>query len=462
MLGRSLTARIAALFAALWVFIGFAAAQTLLRDSEIEEFLWDYTEPLLIAAELEPEAVQVYLVGDPSLNAFVTAGQRIFIHTGLITAADTPNQIEGVIAHEIGHIKGGHQQRGRDAMARASRPAMLSLVIGAAAIAAGAPPEAGFGIMGIGQNAAIGNYLAYSRGQESAADQAGLAYLQTINRSGEGLVQFFDKLSNRQLISSRRPEEYLLTHPLALTRMNRLKEQVDQEAEDVGKDSEEDIQRLRMIQAKINGFMRDSQSTMRAYPLADQEMPARYARAVAYYRSSQLDFALREINRLIEAEPDNPFFQELKGQMLFEHGQLRESVAPHRRSVELGPQFALLKINLARSLIAQERQPEVEEGADLLRAAIRQEPDNSFAWRELARAYALMGDETLAALSQAEALFAIGNTPDAHRFASLARDDLEPGTPEHLRALDIIRASEDDARRARRNRDQRRVSPSLQ
>lgn len=426
-----------------------AHAQTLLRDAEIEQFLWDMSEPLFRAAGLEPQAVDIYIVGDSSLNAFVTAGQKVFVHTGLIQAADTPNQIEGVIAHETGHIAGGHQQRGADAFAKSARPAMLSLVLGAAAIAAGAPPEAGLVIAGAGQNAAIGNYLAYSRGQEAAADQAAVAYLDHTGRSVEGLIQFFDKLSNRQLISSRKPEAYLLTHPLPIKRMSALREQLASEAPDVGKDSEEEIFRLRMIQAKIDGFVQNPQATIRAYPLRDQSAPARYARAVAYYRDSQLDSALREIDRLIADDPKNPFFQELKGQMLFEHGKLRASVPPHRRSVELAPQYALLKINLARALVAQESKPEVAEGITLLKAALVQEPGNSFAWQELARAYALQGNEPLAALSQAEAFFATGRTPQAHRFASIARDKLEAGTPEHLRALDIIRASEDDARRAR-------------
>lgn len=438
---------LALLFTLAGVGVGQAAAQTLLRDAEIEEFLRDYSEPLMEVAGINSDGITILLVGDPNFNAFAGPGV-IGMNTGTIIMSETPNEIEGVLAHEIGHLAGAHAVRGPEAFAKASRPAMLSLVLGAAAIAAGAPPEAGFGIAGLGQNYALGKALSYSRGQESAADQAALSYLEEVGRSGAGLITSFERLSNQQILSGREIKEYLQTHPVGLKRVAALSDRAGQQAHfDVG-DSEEEIFRLHMIQAKITGFMNDPFTTLRKYPLSDQTPPARYARAVAYYRDSQLDKALREIDRLIENDPNNPFFEELKGQMLFEHGKLQESVPPHRRSVELGPEFALLKINLARALIAQEGEAETEEGIKLLKAALIQEPANSFAWSEMARAYAYRGNEPMAALSQAEAFYSVGNTPDAHRFASLARDKLAPGTPEHLRALDIIRASEDDARRA--------------
>lgn len=428
---------------------------SLLRDAEIEQFLQDYSHPLFAAAGLDPAAVEIYLVGDPSLNAFVTNGLKMFIHTGLITSADTPNQIEGVIAHEAGHLAGGHQQRGAEAMAAASRPAMLSLVLGAAAIAAGAP-EAGMGIMGLGQTIGLAEYLSYSRGQEAAADQAAVSYLETVGSSGQGLVEFFDKISNRQLLSARRPDPYFQTHPLALQRMVSLRERVEAQSHFEVADSEEEILRLKMIQAKIHGFMQDTMVTLRQYPLQDQSKPARYARAVAYYRSSQLDKALREVDRLIEEEPENPFFEELKGQMLFEHGKVREALAPHRRAMELAPQYALLRINLARALIALETQEEVKEAIDVLKIALQIEPDNGFGWSQMARGYSYIGREEMANLAQAQAFFAWGNLAEAHRFASRARGQLEVGSPEHLQALDIIAASEETAREARRSNNNRR------
>ncbi|WOI52108.1 M48 family metalloprotease [Parvularcula sp. LCG005] len=432
-----------------------AHSQTLLRDAEIEQYLEDYANPLFVAAGLDPNAVEIYLIGDQSLNAFVTAGLKVFVHTGLITAADNPNQIEGVLAHETGHLAGGHQQRGSEAMAQASRPAMLSLVLGAIAVAAGSP-EAGMSIMGLGQNIALGEFLAYNQGQESAADQAAVTYLEQVGHSGEGLVEFFSKLSNRQLLTAYKIDPYLQTHPLAIKRMNRLRDRVASQTHAEVTDSEEAMFRLKMIQAKILGFVSDPYTTLRQYPLSDQTPPARYARAVAYYRSSRLEDALKETNRLIEFQPENPFFQELKGQMLFEHGKIAESVEPHRRSVELAPQYALLKINLARALVALEKEETTNEAVTILRTALQMEPRNSFGWSELARAEAFLGDEAEASLAQAQAYFAVGNYPGAHRFASRARDLLEVGTPEHLQALDIVVASEEEAYEAMNRRERRR------
>ncbi|WP_036766617.1 M48 family metalloprotease [Parvularcula oceani] len=427
-----------------------AQAQMLLRDAEIEQWLRDYAEPLMDVAGVPAEGIDILLIGDPSVNAF--AGPGIMgMHTGTITTADTPNEVEGVLAHEVGHLAGAHAVRGQEAMAKASRPAMLSLVLGAALIAAGAPPEAGMAAAGLGQSVGIGNYLAYSQGQESAADQAGAGYLEAVGSSGEGLVTFFGKLQNRQLLTSRRIDPYMQTHPLATRRMAMLRDRVAAMEHYGEEDSPEEIERLRMIQAKINGFMQGPQTTLRRYPLRDQSAPARYARAVAYYRASDLEKAQREIDRLIEEEPDNPFFQELKGQMLFEHGRVAEAVAPHRQSVALGPQYALLKINLARALVATEKPEAVQEAIGLLNVALEMEPDNAFGWTELARAHARQGRTDLASLAQAEADFARGDLPSAHRFATRARDDLEAGTPEHQQALDILNASEDAARKARRH-----------
>ncbi|MBB4659853.1 M48 family metalloprotease [Parvularcula dongshanensis] len=429
-----------------------ASAQTLLRDAEIEEWLEEYTEPLVEAAGLAPGSVDIYILGDSSLNAFVAGGSNMFVHTGLITTADTPNQIEGVLAHETGHIAGAHLARGAEAMAQAGRPAMLSLVLGAALIAAGAPPEAGMAAVGLGQTVGVSNYLAYSRGQESAADQAGLSYLDRVGHSGEGLIETFDKLGNRQLLSSRAIDPYMQTHPLSRDRVARLRDRASQMAHWEVRDTPEEIERLQMIQGKINGFMDAPYTTLRRYPLSDQSAPARYARAVAYYRMSDLDKASTEIDRLIEEQPENPYFAELKGQMLFEHGKIADSIAPHRRSTELAPDEPLLKINLARALVAMDDQKDVEEAVGILGVALQMESDNSFAWTELARAQARLGREALASLAQAEAFFSAGDLPSAHRFASRASDKLEAGTPEHQQALDIMNASEDAARKARRSR----------
>ncbi|MEM9839644.1 MAG: M48 family metalloprotease [Pseudomonadota bacterium] len=444
---------------AVTVYTGRASAQLILRDAEIEAWLAEMSFPLFEAAGIPPNRVSIYLIGDQTPNAFAGAssGLLMAVHTGLITMATTPNEVEGVIAHETGHLAGGHSARPRDAMARASRPALMSLVLGAALIAAGAPPEAGIGAIGLGQSIATDNYLAYSRGQESAADQAAVTYLDSVGHSTAGLIDFFDVLKNRQLIRANAPIPYFQTHPLAVQRVARLRGRAEASPYWDVKDSEEDIEKLRLIQAKILGFMNEPHVTMRQYPLADQSKPARYARAVAYYRGSELDKAQKEIGRLLEDEPNNPFYHELHGQMLFEHGYVKESIGPHRRSVQLAPHFAILKLNLARALVSTEQDDAVEEAITILEAALRQEKSNSFAWSILARARSHRGQDDLALLAQAEANYHGGDPISAHRFASLARAKLPAGTPEHQQALDIIVATAQIAQQARGRNTRRRA-----
>ncbi|MFC3301305.1 M48 family metalloprotease [Parvularcula lutaonensis] len=440
------------LFAGWAFFCAQASAQVLLRDAEIEEWLYDMSEPLWQVAGLPDGSVEILLIGDPTPNAFAGAssGLKMGIHTGLITLADTPNEVEGVIAHETGHLAGGHSARTAEAMAKASKPRLLGLMVGAALLAAGAPAGAGLTAMGLGQAAALDTYLGYSRGQESAADQAGLTYLDEVGSSARGLLDFFDVLKNQQLIRANQPQPYFQTHPLAVQRVARLRNRAEASPYWDERDSPEEIAKLRLIQAKIHGFLNDPNVTLRMYPLTDQSDAARYARAVAYYRSSDLPAAMREIDRLLADYPDNPYYYELKGQMLFEHGKAADAIAPHRTSAELAPQHALLKINLARALVATDRDENVAEAIGILEEALRLERDNGFAWAVLARARSHQGDDTLALLAQAEAEYHSNDPVAAHRFASLAKDKLTVGTPEHQQALDIIVATAEIAQQARR------------
>ncbi len=418
---------------------GAADAQSVLRDAEIEQFLDDYSLPVFRAAGLPAEQIQILLIGDQTFNAFA-GGLIMGVNTGLLTISDTPSQIQGVIAHEAGHIAGGHTARSDEALSAATRPMLLSLVLAAGAIAAGAP-DAGIGILGLGQNIGYANALKFSRSQESSADQAALTYLQAIGRSGGGLIESFEKLRNDQLIGSRRINPYLQSHPLAVQRVTALTERAKASPYFEVEDSPEEIERLRLIQAKIKGFLQDVNVTLREYPVSDQSNAASYARAVAYYRAADIDRALAEIGKLLAAYPDNPYYNELKGQMLFEFGRVAESIEPHRRSVELEPGKALLLINHARALAATEKTANVEEAVSKLKSALLLEPDNSFGWFELARAYGALEKEPLANLAMAESRYHNGAKGEAAQFAQRARAGLKKGTPEYRQATDIIVAS---------------------
>lgn len=437
---RKSIALFGAVLAAMSATGGPAAAQSLLRDAEIEQWLDDYSRPLFAAAGLQPDQIHILIIGDPTPNAFA-GGLNMGIHTGLITAADTPNQIEGVIAHETGHIAGGHSARSDELTSAALRPILLSLVLGAAAIAAGAP-QAGIGILGLGQTIGIANALTYSRGQEASADQAAVTYLDATHKSSAGIIEFFGKLRNNEILTSRRVNPYLQSHPLSNERITALTERATASPYYGEKDTPEEIQRLKLIQAKINGFLQDTNVTLRQYPLSDQSYPAHYARAVAYYRGSQLEKAQKEIDTLIAHDGSNPYYYELKGQMLFEFGHAADSIAPHRKSVELAPTKALLRINLGRSLVGTEDVAMYPDAIKEFKAALLIEPDNSFGWFELARAYGGLGQENLADLATAESRFHAGAKGEAALFARRAKTGLKPGTPEYRQALDIIAAAQ--------------------
>ena len=323
------------------------------------------------------------------------------------------------------------------------------MALGTVAILAGSP-DAGMAAITLGQTVGTANFLSYSRGQESRADQAAATYLESVGSSGAGLVSFFKQLRNQQVITFNKPNQYYQTHPLAASRMSALENRVSQSPHYDLRDSEEEIARLRMIQAKIHGFMQPAQVTLRQYPLSDLSAPARYARSVAYYRSSNLPQALKEIDGLLAEQPENAFFFELKGQMLFEHGKIVESVAPHRRSTELAPQYALLKINHARALVALEQPAATEEAIDILKLALNMEKENIFGWTELARAYSASERDDLAALATAEAYYSAGVAHEAHRFATRAQRLLPQQTPEWRQAADIVQATADDAQKFRR------------
>ena len=431
---------LAALATALAPISASAQGISLLRDAEIEAWLDDYSRPIFAAAGLNPKSIQILIVNDPTFNAFA-GGRYMGVNTGLFTFAKTPNEIEGVIAHEAGHLAGNHSARTAEAMANAGRPMILGLLLAGAAIAAGAP-EAGIGLLGLGQNVALADFLVYSRSQEATADQSSITYLDRLGRSTKGAMDIWSRMRNYQIITGQRVNPYLQSHPLANERFSALQERAMKSPYFDRQDSPEEMHRLHLIQAKIKGFLHDPMETLRDYPLSDQSDPAHYARAVAYYRNSEIDKALKEIRHLTSEHPEFPYFHELEGQILFEYGQVAESIEPHRKSVALLPNSALMRVNLGRALLASGEPALINEAATELKRATLAEPDNSFAWFELARAYSQLGDDAKANLATAESRFHSGAMPDANQFARRALPGLERGTSEWRKAMDIILATQ--------------------
>ncbi|MBC7769745.1 MAG: M48 family metallopeptidase [Phycisphaerales bacterium] len=435
--GRQVAQAIVALGATALLAAPPAAAQGLIRDAEIEDTLRVYTNPLFEAAGIVPADVDLYIVNDPSINAFVARGQNIFVHTGLVLEARNPNEVIGVLAHETGHISGGHLARSREAMDQAMFPMLISIGLGVLAIAAGAP-DAGAALISGSQQFAMSNFVRHTQVQESAADQAGAQYLEASGQSGRGLISFFNEQLRPYEFMTRRMPPYMMTHPYSSDRVESLRQRIEGAQHYETPEDEENLRRFRFMQAKLVGFIHTQGQTLARYPLRDTSQPARYARAVAYYRVSDLARARAELDVLMREDPSNPYFQELTGQILFENGRAAESIPYHRRSLELAPNQPLLQINLARALTAANGRDGAEEAIALLNAAVRREPDNAFAWREIASARDLQGEQGLAELASAEQNFALGDFAAAVSFAERARQTLPRNTPSYQRATDIV------------------------
>lgn len=415
-------------------------AQQILRDAETEAFMADMSGPLVSAAGMEPRNMQVLVLNDPEINAFVAGGQYVWIHSGLIAAADNVNQLQGVVAHELGHIEGGHVIRSSEGMKAATGITLLSLVLGAAAIAAGGA-EAGMGILGMGQQAAMGKFLAFSRAQESSADLAGARYLSQAGLSGKGSLEFFKKLQNQEFrLAIPQKDSYGRTHPLSGERINVLREvyTVDP-AWDKPVDPKLEA-RFERIKAKLVGFVSEPTQTLIKYPESDKSLPAHYARAYAWHKSAYPDKAIAEVNALLAAQPDDPYFLELKGQVLLESGKPADAIPPLREAVQLTQQ-PLISTMLGHALIATEDEKNFAEAEQVLRNAVARDRENPFAWYQLGVVYERRGDTPRAALATAERYALMRQDQMALRSADAAMQALKPGTVDYLRAQDIAMVS---------------------
>ena len=415
------------------------AAQSILRDADTEAFLRDISEPLVEAAGLEPGNVDIVLINDPSVNAFVAGGQAVYIHSGLIDAADTANEVQGVIAHELGHITGGHIVRYGEGMKAASGITLLSLLAGIGAALAGAG-EAAMAAMMMGQRAALGQFLAFTRVQESSADMAGAQYLSDAGISGRGSLSFFGKLQNREYrygYSQSDDAAFTRTHPLSGDRIATLRGVYEKDpAWDAPLDPEWESEFAR-VKAKLKGYIAEPRYTLRDYPQTDQTLPARYARAYAYHKSAQVDRALSETESLLASAPDDPYFLELKGQVLLESGRPEEALEPLRKATELTLADPLISSMFGHALIATEDKDHFEEAEQVLRASVARDRYNPFAWYQLGMVYAARGDLPRARLASAEQQVMSRQYAMALRSAQAAEAGLPNGSPDWLRAQDV-------------------------
>ncbi|WP_240325502.1 M48 family metalloprotease [Sphingomonas mesophila] len=418
-----------------------AAAQQILRDSETELLFRDLSKPLIEAAGLRPENVKIVLIHDNDINAFVAQGQVVYVHTGLIEKADNANQLQGVIAHELGHVVQGVQIRMGEGVRSATAITLLSVLLGIAAAAAGAP-DAGMGVMMAGQRAAMGNLMSFTRAQESSADSAGAAYLAKSAISGRGSIDFFKKLQTQEYrLAVYAKDSYDRTHPLSQERIQALSE-IYQRDPAWNRPTDPALEaRFQRVKAKLVGYV-NSKNAPTLYPESDRSVPGHYARAYAYHLGAYPEKALSEANALIATAPNDPFFLELKGQILLESGRPSEALPLLRKAVALAPDQPMIAVTLGHALVATEQSKNLAEALDVLKAAVGRDNENPFAWLQLGMIYERLGDRARAALAMAESRNLEGKPKLALASARMAMAGIPSGTPDYLRAQDIALVSQ--------------------
>ena len=422
-----------------------AAAQedqgpSLLRDSETELLFKDMSRPLIKAANLDPNSVEVVLLNDPEINAFVSQGQVVYLQSGLIQAADDVGEVQGVVAHELGHVAGGHSIRLQEGAKEATGITVATMILGALAIAAGAG-DAAMGLMMAGQQAAMGKFLAFTRTQEASADAFAVKTLSAAGISGKGMLDFFAKLQNQEYrLAIYAKDSYDRTHPLSSERIRAL-EQAYRADPAWNKPVDPALEaRFERVKAKLFGFTNPKQAVIK-YPESDQSIPAHYARAYAYHIGGYPDKANAEADALLAKDPHDPFFLELKGQILLEGGKPKEALAPLREAVARSGQMPMISAMLGHALVATEDPKNFAEAKQVLKGAVNRDNEDPFAWYQLGMIYEQEGDSARAALATAERSNLQANPKLAYASARLAMKGIPAGSPDYLRAQDIAMVS---------------------
>ncbi len=420
-----------------------ATKLNIIRDAETEELLRDYTRPIFKVAGLTQQNVEVVIIGDRTFNAFVADGRRIFVNLGTLTDSITPNQIIGVLAHETGHIAGGHLARMREQLANAQTAALVAMLVGAGAIVAGARNSSGMGqaapgILMAPQDMIRRTLLSYARSQEESADRAGVKFLTETGQSPKGMLETFQRFASDTMFISRSVDPYLQTHPMPRERIANLEDLAQKSPYFNKLDSPQLQARHDLMRAKLFGFTDSFETVLRRYPTSNTSLAARYARAIASYRYGNAQNAQAQIDSLIASEPNNPYFYELKGQAYLEAGKAREAIAPLRRAVQLSNGAALIRVLLGQALVQSNDSSLAEEAVRELRTALQKEPNASVGHRELAIAFARKGDQPNADLASATAAFNEGDFRTARQLAIRAQKGFPAGSPGWIKSDDIV------------------------
>ncbi len=438
----SLFARLLAL--ALVCAMPFAAqAQqriSFIRDAEIENTIRLYAAPVFRAAGLNPDDIAVHIVNDRSLNAFVAGGLNMFFHTGLLLRVETPNQLIGVIAHETGHIAGGHLARLPDGM-QASWETLVISLLGAAAAAVAGNGNAAMASVMAGQQIAERQLLRYTRTLEASADQAGVTFLDRSQQSSRGLMEFLQVLADQEMMVVDRQDPYVRSHPISAERVEFVRQWVANSRMSNMPTPPAFVELHKRMRAKLLGFTDPSRALVQ-YREGETSREGRYARAFAFYRRGEMPRAIAIVDTLLAEAPDDPYFNETRGQFTYEGGNPRGSLPYYEKAVAALPSSALLRLGLASALLATDDRSLLPKAIENLETAQRYETNSAELWRQLSIAYGRNGQLGMSSLAQAEQALLLGRRVDARGFAERAERLLPAGSPHILRVQDIKNAAE--------------------
>jgi predicted Zn-dependent protease len=438
-------------FATVFCFSTEALALPLIRDAEIEHTLRTYADPIFKFGGLKPSAVHIFIVEDDALNSYVAGGANMFVHTGLIEDCGTPDMLIGVMAHETGHIVGGHLAQGTEQLKNAEMGSILAFILGAAAGVAAKNSGAAAGAILGGQTMVGRNFLAFTRAHEEAADTFALKALDQLNISAEGMLKVFELLRRHEREHGGTPDPYMLTHPLTTIRIDHVRNHVEDSKIPEGQYPHQfDVPHQRMV-AKLYGFLESPEKTLAKYPMSNKSIAGRMARAIAYYKMPDLDRAMKEMDSLIGESPNDPFFHELKGQMLFENNHIAEALTSYQQAVKLLPDSSLILSDLARVELAQKNPELIPSAISHLDRSNDIDNSNPSTWRLLATAYGKQGDKGMAALSLAEEAILEDDTQQALVEANDSLRYLKEGTPARQRAQDLKARALDMKREEKEN-----------
>lgn len=409
---------------------------TLIRDDETEKFLKEISKKIFTAAGLDADSIEIIIVNDNSINAYVAGGQKLFVHTGLITRSQDAAGLIGVIAHETGHIKGAHIIQKGNNIKDASIGSIAGYVLGLGTVLAGAPPEAGMAIGTAGQNIATRNFLAYSRDYENAADTVALNVLKKIGISPRGLSGILRQLLQKQKISGDIADPYLLTHPVSEERINYVENFIKQNP-GVDKPTPPALEeQFKRVKAKVMGFLEDPKVT-RNYYQGQTGIDAIYARSIAFHKEAKFEDSRALVDSLIAARPQDPYFTELKAQFLFERGDINGSIDQYRKALNMLGNSPLVRLKLSESLLASKEQRNWQEATGQLKAILAQEPKNITALEKLGFAYGKLGKLGTSFLYLSESALIAENKTNSKKYLILAEQNIVKGSQDEVKLKEL-------------------------